>query len=117
MDIDEAIKTHLTWKAAFRTAIAARSKIDLTLVGNDQACALGHWLHGEAEHLYPRLHSYWDCVIAHSELHLEANRIARLISQGKYEEAQVALERGTPYSAASNKIIVALKLFEAEARL
>lgn len=117
MDIEDAIKTHLTWKAAFRTAIAARSRIDLILVGNDRACALGHWLHGEAEHLYPRLGSYWDCIIAHSELHLEANRIARLISQGKYEEAEAALERGTPYNTASYKIIVALKLFEAEARL
>lgn len=117
MDIEQAIKAHLAWKTALRKAIESKSHIDTRFIGNDTSCALGHWLHGDAEHRFTELVSYWDCVIAHSELHREAERIAKLIGAGKYDDAHAALRPGSIYSNASNRILIALKMFEAEARL
>ncbi len=117
LDIDAAIAAHLEWKSALHKAIAAKARVDAQHVGNDESCKLGRWLHSEVEWRFPQLDSYWDCVIAHSELHHEAGKIARLINQGRYDEAKVALATGTAYSAASNKIIVALKVLRGEAKL
>lgn len=117
LDIDAAIRVHLEWKAALRKAVAARVKLDARQVGDDSSCALGHWLHDKVERQFPQLDSYWDCAIAHSELHHEAERIAQLANQGRYDEAEAALGAGTAYSVASNKIIVALKMLRGEAKL
>lgn len=117
MDIEQAIKAHLAWKTALRKAIDSKSHVDARFVGNDTSCALGHWLYGDAEHKFPELDSYWDCVIAHSELHHEAGRIAKLINAGKYADAHAALGPGSAYSNASNRILIALKMFDGEARM
>ena len=117
MDTEQAIKAHLAWKSALCRALDSKSQVDARFVGDDTACALGRWLHGDAQHMFPQLDSYWDCVIAHSQLHREAERIAHFINEGNYVDAHAALRPGTSFHDASKRILIALKMFEHEGRL
>ncbi len=47
------------------------------------------------------LDSYRDCLVAHTEFHLEAAKIARAINDKRYDEALRMLGRGIDYSEAS----------------
>ncbi len=117
MDLNGAIAAHAEWKLKLRSAIAAKTQLDATKIGQDNQCPLGQWLHGEARTKYGALSAYSACLHAHADFHREAGRVARLINEKKYSEAEAVLGAGTTYSAASGTASVAINRLKKEAAL
>lgn len=108
MDLDGAIKSHGEWKIKLRKAIAAHEHLDATHIAKDDSCELGRWLHGEAKRKYAHLKSYQRAVDDHARFHREVSRVASEINAERYSHAEAMIGAGTPYSAASTGVGVAV---------
>jgi methyl-accepting chemotaxis protein len=100
IDFHAAIRDHTEWRKTFWHAISERQSLDAASIARDTSCALGRWLDDEAQ-AYLHLDSYRQCLILHTEFHLEAAKVARAINEKRYEVALRILGRGTDYSEAS----------------
>jgi methyl-accepting chemotaxis protein len=117
MNLDNAIAAHVEWKTKLRSAIQKKEQLDAVSISLDNKCPLGQWLHGEAKAQYARLTSYGTCVAKHAEFHRCAGKVAIKINAGNYTEAEAMLASGTPYTAASNAVGVAIISLRKEARI
>ncbi|MGO9235581.1 MAG: hypothetical protein ACLP4V_16505 [Methylocella sp.] len=64
-----------------------------------------------------QLPSHKECLSAHARFHWEAGKVAQLINQKKYVEAEAALGVGTPYTSATMVTAVAINRIKKEAAL
>jgi Chemoreceptor zinc-binding domain len=117
VDLEKAIQAHGEWKVKLRSAIQKKTQLDAQVVAKDNACPLGQWLHGEAKRHFSALGSYRICVEKHAAFHREAGRIAAVINDGKYSEAESLLGNGTPYAAASTVLASAIVALRKESQL
>ena len=101
IDLHAAIRDHTEWRKTFYDAISKGQSLDAASISRDTSCALGQWLDDDARQANRHLDSYRDCLVAHTEFHLEAAKIARAINDKRYDEALRMLGRGTDYSEAS----------------
>ena len=101
IDLHAAIRDHTEWRKTFYDAISKGQSLDAAWISRDTSCALGQWLDDDARQANRHLDSYRDCLVAHTEFHLEAAKIARAINDKRYDEALRMLGRGTDYSEAS----------------
>ena len=108
MDLDQAIGKHAEWKTKFRVAISKKETLDETTISQDNCCELGKWLHGESKAKFSKFASHADCIRKHAAFHVEAGKVARMINEKKYTEAEAQLGANTAYSNASNVVGVAI---------
>lgn len=101
IDLHAAIRDHIEWRTRLCRAISEQKSLDAASISRDTSCALGNWLDVDAWQAYHNLQSYRDCLVAHSEFHLEAASVARAINEKRYHEALRMLGRGTDYWEAS----------------
>jgi methyl-accepting chemotaxis protein len=117
MDLTQASQAHSEWKVKLRMAITKKEQLDATTISQDNCCALGKWLHGDAKSKYSSLASYRDCVGKHANFHREAASVARTINAKDYAKAEAMLGGGTPYAATSSAVISAILGLKKEAAL
>ena len=117
MDLNEAIGKHAEWKMKFRSAISKQETMDASTISKDNCCELGKWLHGEAKAKFGALTSHSTCVAKHASFHVEAGKVAQAINSKKYAEAEAMMNAGTPYTAASSAVGVAIMQLKKEAKL
>jgi len=108
MNLDEAFSKHAEWKVKFRTAISKQETLDAATIGKDDCCALGTWLHGAGRARFNGQAAFTDLVAKHRTFHAEAGKVAKLINDKKFAEADKALESGTSYAAASSQVGIAI---------
>lgn len=106
--LDNAVVSHARWKAKFREAIAQRLSIDEQIVCVDDACDLGHWLHGEGKIKHGNLPEFVRLIADHKAFHLEAGKVARIINSQDYSQADSMLENGTAFGYASSTVILSI---------
>jgi chemoreceptor zinc-binding protein len=101
IDLHAAVREHTEWRKKFFFAISEEQSFDASSISRDTSCALGQWLDDDARQAHRHLESYRDCLVAHTEFHVEAAKVARAINEKRYHEALRMLGRGTDYSRAS----------------
>ncbi|MEQ1530811.1 MAG: CZB domain-containing protein, partial [Methylococcales bacterium] len=102
--LDAALQKHAEWKVKLRNAIIQRETLDATTISKDNCCDFGKWLHGDGHEHLNHLPSYIQCVNKHAAFHLEAGRIAGLINEQKYDEADKRLGSDSSFSSASSEV-------------
>lgn len=100
MDFAKAGQAHNDWKVKFRLAIARKERMDIATIAADNCCEFGKWLHGEATR-HAALGQYVDCKTKHAAFHVQAGKVAALINDGKFAEAEAAIGAGTPFASTS----------------
>lgn len=104
INLDNAIQAHANWRAKLRTAVTQKETLDADTVSRDDCCELGKWLHGAGSSQYGGKPSFVQLLESHRQFHQEAGKVARLINQGAYSEAEKQLENNTGFSNASQKV-------------
>lgn len=104
VNLDNAIQSHANWRARLRTAVAKRETLDADTLFKDDCCDLGEWLYGAGGSKYGGKPSFVNLLESHRQFHQEAGKVAHLINQGAYEEAEKQLENNTGFSKASQKV-------------
>lgn len=104
MDFKQATEAHRHWKVRLRTFVHGGGEaLDEGTVRRDDACALGHWLHG----LEPgvRTADVQELTALHASFHHHAADVVAAARQGQKEKALQMLDGGTPYADTSFRLI------------
>ena len=104
INFDDAIKVHLNWRTKFRVAITNKESLDCSSISSDTCCALGKWLHGNAKSQYYDKVAFQYLLIKHAQFHTEAGKIALMVNNRNYIEAECAIDQGTPYDIISKNV-------------
>ncbi|WP_148090412.1 methyl-accepting chemotaxis protein [Paucibacter sp. KBW04] len=108
IDVDSAVEAHRQWKVKLRKAIERNEKLDVETIACDDRCALGQWMHGKGRQRFGGKPDFVSLLEQHRQFHLAAGEVARRINQGQMAEAKRMLDSGTPFSAATNQVALAL---------
>ena len=109
IDLDGALKKHSDWKIKLRTAISNKETLDVETISKDNCCDFGKWLHSEDTHpQVSHLKSYQECIEHHALFHIECGKIAKVINEKKYDQAQQLLDSVSGFSNASSAVGVAI---------
>ncbi len=100
MDFDQAIKAHSAWKQKLANYLARPDgSLDPNVVGRDDRCPLGQWLHGDGRaHASP---TFDDLLAAHAAFHEGAAEIVRRIDGGERVDADCVLGDGSAFAERS----------------
>ena len=115
MNLEEAAAAHIQWKLRLKEMVAGSNQeaLDPEVIGDDAKCALGQWIHGEAENIR-HLHNYHTLVREHKYFHKCAAKVVRLALSGHIDQARMAMGNHGEMTDASNRIVAALKLIQQE---
>ncbi len=107
--LDAAVAAHTQWKAEFELAILGGGHgLELPLVGRDDRCALGRWLHARGPEAFRELGTLG---AAHRRFHREAAAVLRMAQEGRVADAVRAMELTEPYGRWSAALLAALQLY------
>jgi hypothetical protein len=107
-DIEYAIRIHGMWKTLFRDFLSGRAPMDLSVVGQPDACKLGNWLDEEGRRmLSPEDHA--EACRLHAHFHEVAGRIVDNIKQKDYGSARQALVPAGTFDQASHGLAAFLR--------
>ena len=82
--------------------------MDVKQTSADNACAFGKWLHSDGRAVVFHEAAYSRCLALHAAFHLAAGKIAALVNEGRYLEAERLLAPGTPYADASQDFVMSV---------
>ena len=88
---------------------ASPTPLDTGRIAQDNACALGQWLHEDGRARHGDLPAWQRCVEAHANFHRAAGSVAAAVNRGDHAAACAMLAAGTPYSGASRALGLALQ--------
>jgi hypothetical protein len=104
MNFDEAIKAHADWKMKLARYIQRPDRsIDAGVVGQDNQCSLGRWLHGEGVR-FASMPEFAQLRQEHAAFHRHAADIVRRADSGEKVVEDVSLGAESPYSKTSIKL-------------
>lgn len=107
-DIEDAVQVHGAWKAKFRDFLNGKAGMDLSEVGQTNACKLGKWLEdGGQRMLSPENHTK-TCEL-HAQFHQVAGDIVHNIKQKDFEAARQALASAGAFDQASHALCAFLR--------
>lgn len=101
--LDNAIQAHGKWKVKLMAAVKREEIPDRSTAGNDLACDLGKWIHGEGGRLYGGLPEFQKMQAAHKRFHTAVGKILDLVKAEKMEQARHEIEEGE-FQTASREV-------------
>jgi hypothetical protein len=104
LDFQAAVAAHQKWKTRLQACIDGTSeeKLDPEVVGRDDQCVLGKWIHGQGGAAFGQEQIFTDLTSAHAEFHKTAGMVLSAVYDGRKEEAAQML--GSRFSQASFKV-------------
>jgi len=104
-DFMAAIEAHVRWKVRLEAHIAGNGTEELSpeIVGRDDQCVLGKWIHGSGGTAYASHPGFDELRETHAQFHRNAARIIELANAGNTEQAMASLNQGE-YASCSAKV-------------
>lgn len=105
LDFMGAIEAHIRWKVRLESYISGESEeqLDPSVVGRDDQCALGKWIHGPGGTRYDSLPVFQSLRETHAGFHQCAAQVIQSVDEGDTDKAGEILSRGC-YAKYSNKV-------------
>jgi methyl-accepting chemotaxis protein len=119
MDWDAAISAHTNWKLRIFKAAknGNQEKLDPSIVGKDNECALGQWLHGEGKSVMAAKPEYQELIKLHADFHRQAASLITLIAAGQVAQAEGVLgDKNSAFSQSSLKVVGLLMRFKSASK-
>ncbi len=108
MDFDGAIQAHEAWKGRLLAFVSGGGEaLDPGVVGRDDACALGKWIHSEGARYGGRF-SFAQVRTHHAQFHRAAAEVVKAVQLGDGQRA-LALLNGATYQKASADTVAAIR--------
>ena len=103
--IDDAIAAHAMWKLRIDNAMKGKDEdFDLSVAGDNHACAFGKWLDSEKDHL--KKEKLYDQVFElHAQVHQQIASILSLVRQGEKAKAAEAMGIDSVYRDVSARLV------------
>ncbi len=113
MDFESAIDAHSKWKVRLRAVIAGEDKLNPALVGAEDHCDLGRWIHGEGMK-YSNSAFYKALRTEHAHFHKCAAEVVSKSNAGDRPAAEALMGAGGGFSRASQATISAIRKMKSE---
>ena len=115
--IQAAIAAHGAWKARLRTAIDnGTSDADPTVVGRDDRCEFGKWLHGDSASAPASARYRPEALTLHASFHTAAADVLRYALTNRKAEAAKAMSYGSTFATVSQQLTEHLMQWQADAQ-
>ncbi len=113
-EIEKAIAVHCAWADSLKAAIETGvSELSVAEAMRDDACAFGHWLHGDTIPESARaVHGYDNARQIHAEFHHYAAGVLELALSGKREEAIAHMDNTSLYTTTSVMLTLTLRAWQ-----
>jgi methyl-accepting chemotaxis protein len=107
MNFDEAMVAHMRWKFRLADYIQGKSteKLDPTVVGLDDRCDLGKWIHEQSDKACDA--DFKELQREHAAFHQTAASVLEAVAAKKAEDAKSLLDG--LYSTTSSNVIMLIK--------
>jgi hypothetical protein len=104
MDLDKAVQAHVAWKMKLSGYFKNPDQsLKASVVGADNQCELGKWLHGEGKQ-YASHPEYKKLIEEHAKFHREAANLINKADRGEKVTDEIAFGSNSPYSHVSNTV-------------
>jgi methyl-accepting chemotaxis protein len=115
VDFNKAVIAHGKWKDRLQDfANGTGGSLDPDVVGRDDRCEFGTWLHGDGA-TTKNMPSYAAVVSSHATFHRHAAEIVRRIKAGSIEEVKGMLaDPNSAYARASREVILTMSRLKRE---
>ena len=103
INLKQVLDTHHLLKKKLQTEMsgAGNGNLDVIVLSQDNACAIGKWLYGEGKSLYGHLPEYESARKVHAELHICAGEVISEHYIGNLDQAQFLFK--TKFRTTSSK--------------
>ncbi len=102
VDFDAATKAHADWKLKLQVYIKRPDRsLKPSVVGADNLCPLGKWLHGDAKKQFGHLPAFSTLVSDHARFHKAAADVIERADRGESVKEEVTLGTASSFGAAS----------------
>jgi hypothetical protein len=109
VNFDQAIMAHIRWKSRLKDFINRKEEIDPVVLGKDDQCELGKWIHGAARRDHGHRVAFADLKEKHAGFHTAASTVARRARSCAPDEALKMLDpRDSEFGKASSDCVNAL---------
>lgn len=116
LNFQEAVAAHQRWKARLQASIDGTSQetLDPAVVGRDDQCVLGKWIHGQGNATFGSKPVFSDLRLTHADFHRIAGEVLQASQGGRKEEAARML--GGTFAQTSVRVLGLLAGLFMEAR-
>ncbi len=113
LNFKSAIDAHIRWKLRLAAVIAGTSDevLDPAVVGRDDQCVLGKWIHGEGGRAFSDSIQFAELREAHADFHQCAARVLIAAQGGDKAGAEQLLNSGDYPRASVNVTSILAKLY------
>ncbi len=108
IDLSHAMEAHIHWKLRLQAYVEGTSqeKLDPLMVGRDDQCELGRWIHGPGTIHFHDVAAFDELRADHVQFHQLAAQVVREVQANNHAGAE-ALLRGE-YAHISHKVVGAI---------
>jgi hypothetical protein len=117
MDLDKAVTAHQQWKMRLKMYVSGNSeeKLDPGVIGKDDQCELGKWIHGEGRSQLGTLLEFGGLKDSHAVFHQTAAEVVRKTQAGDIPGAKGVLN-GDFFKRSSEVILAITRLRSASGK-
>jgi len=114
LNFKTAIDAHMKWKQRLSAVIAGTSteQLDPAVIGRDDQCALGKWIHGEGGQHYGSQDLFLELREHHAQFHRCAAEVLRTAQAGAVADAEKMLNAGAYQQASVDVVLRLARLYE-----
>jgi hypothetical protein len=108
IDLVKAIDAHIHWKLRLQDYVAGTSheKLDPLIIGRDDQCELGRWIHGAGMTHFHDVEAFHELRTDHAQFHALAANVVKE-ARANHRAGAAALLKGE-YAHTSHKVVTAL---------
>ena len=116
MNWDDAVKAHAAWKMKLLAYIRDPSKrLDPAIVGVNNRCPLGIWLHGEVKQKLAGMPEFEALIAEHARFHRAVGSAVEQVNAGKTLTDQTVLGWESEFAASSRGVVTAITALKRKA--
>jgi hypothetical protein len=106
---DDAVKAHAAWKMKLLNYIRDPSKkLDPAVVGVDNRCPLGMWIHSDAKAKLGGVPEFEELIAEHARFHRAVGAAVAKVNAGEVLNDQAVLGWESEYAAASRSVVTTI---------
>jgi hypothetical protein len=107
LNFRSAIEAHQKWKLRLQAVIesSSREKLDPSVIGRDDQCELGKWIHGAGGRQFGAELQFADLSRKHAYFHVCAGRVLSLAQNGQKKRALTEISATGEFGRVSREVI------------
>lgn len=115
LNFEEALAAHTDWKTRLWMYVKGKGELDAAVIRQDDACALGKWIHGQAAQFFGD-RDFQALQEEHARFHAVAASVVERVAAGDRAAAEAMIAPSSEFGELSGKVVRATLALRRKAR-